>query len=89
MNIIRFENDASACYDRILVPLGMLAARRCGMPVNAAKLHANTLHQMRYRVKTTFGASDNYYQGTQKSPLFGTGQEAGHLLQYGLPLWLY
>ena len=29
-NIIRFDNDASACYNRILVHLGMMAARRCG-----------------------------------------------------------
>ena len=77
INIIRFENDASACYDRILVHLGMLAARRCGMPVNAVKLHANTLNQMQYRVKTTFGESDDVYQGSAKSPLFGTGQGSG------------
>jgi hypothetical protein len=27
VNIIRFDNDASACYDRILVHLGMVAKR--------------------------------------------------------------
>jgi hypothetical protein len=27
-NMVRFDNDASACYDRIIVNLGMLAARR-------------------------------------------------------------
>jgi hypothetical protein len=31
-NLARFDNDASACYDRIIVALAMLAARRCGMP---------------------------------------------------------
>ena len=45
-NIIRFDNDASACYDRILVPLGMMAARRCGMPDNAVSVHADTLQAM-------------------------------------------
>jgi hypothetical protein len=57
-NIIRFENDASACYDRILVHLGMLAAQRCGMPTNAVKVHADTLRDMKYRVKTVHGISD-------------------------------
>lgn len=40
-NRARFDNDASACYDRIIVALGMLAARRLGMPKNAIKTHAN------------------------------------------------
>lgn len=40
-NRARFDNDASACYDRIIVALGMLAARRLGMPENAIKTHAN------------------------------------------------
>jgi hypothetical protein len=31
-DLTRFDNDASACYDRIIVALGMLAAQCCGMP---------------------------------------------------------
>jgi hypothetical protein len=62
-NIIRFDNDASACYDRILVHLGMMAARRCGMPDNAIRLHADTLEGMKYKVKTTFGTSKKFYTG--------------------------
>jgi hypothetical protein len=77
INLIRFENDASACYDRILVHLGMLAARRCGMPANAINLHANTLLNMQYQVKTAFGISQNHYSGTPEKPLFGTGQGSG------------
>jgi hypothetical protein len=42
-NLARFDNDASACYDRIIVALGMLAARRCGMPDSAVRTHANVL----------------------------------------------
>ena len=40
-NLARFDNDASACYDRIIVALGMLAARRCGMPNHAVQTHAD------------------------------------------------
>ena len=77
INIIRFENDASACYDRILVHLGLMAARRCGMPENALSVHGETLQQMKYKVKTAYGISDEWYQGTIPEPLFGTGQGSG------------
>jgi hypothetical protein len=61
-----FDNDASACYDRILVPLAMLAARRWGMPVNAVELHAKTLQAMQYTVKTKLSAP--LPNGTQEIP---------------------
>lgn len=76
-NLARFDNDASACYDRIIVALGMLAARRCGMPTNAISTHASVLQHMKYTVKTIHGISDDNYQGTHDSPLFGTGQGSG------------
>lgn len=77
INLICFENDASACYDRILVHLGMLAARRCGMPTNAIQIHADTLERMQYKVKIAFGISNQHYSGEQGKPLFGTGQGSG------------
>jgi hypothetical protein len=76
-NMARFDNDASACYDRIIVALGMLAARRCGMPDNAIKTHADALRLMKYTVKTIFGISEENYHGTPFAPLFGTGQGSG------------
>lgn len=76
-DLARFDNDASACYDRIIVALGMLAARRCGMPSNAIRLHAEALQFMQYTVKTMYGISENNYHGTAFAPLFGTGQGSG------------
>jgi hypothetical protein len=76
-NLARFDNDASACYDRIIVALAMLAARRCGMPNNAIRVHAEALQFMKYTVKTVYGISDDTYQGTVFEPLFGTGQGSG------------
>ena len=76
-NLARFDNDASACYDRIIVSLGMLAARRCGMPDHAVRTHADSLKLMKYTVKTVHGISEDNYQGTPFSPLFGTGQGSG------------
>jgi hypothetical protein len=76
-NYVRFDNDASACFDRIIVALGMLAARRCGMPDHAVQTHAQSLQLMKYTVKTVYGISEDSYQGTPFAPLFGTGQGSG------------
>ena len=73
----RFDNDASACYDRIIVALAMLAARKCGMPRHAVRVHADALFFMRYTVKTLYGISEENYHGTVFEPLFGTGQGSG------------
>ena len=77
INMASFDNDASACYDRIIVALGMLAAGRLGMPDNAIRCHAQALEMMKYTVKTVFGISENNYKGTPFEPLFGTGQGSG------------
>jgi hypothetical protein len=76
-NILRFDNDASACYDCIIVALGMLAVHRSGMPSNAIQLHAEALQSMYYTVKSAFGVSTGGYTGTNLEPLFGTGQGSG------------
>ena len=73
----RFDNDASASYDRIIVGLGMLAARKCGMPTSAIRTHADALQFMRYTVKTVHGVSEENYHGAVFAPLFGTGQGSG------------
>jgi len=73
----RFDNDASSCYDRVIVCLGMLAARKCGMPPHAIRTHADALQFMQYTVKTVYGISKDNYQGAAFSPLFGTGQGSG------------
>jgi hypothetical protein len=75
VNLARFDNDASACYDRIIVALGMLAARQLGMPENAITTHADALKKfMKYTVKTIHGISEEMYEETPFEPLFGTGQ---------------
>jgi hypothetical protein len=73
----RFDNDASACYDRIIIALAMLAARKCGMPTHAIRTHSDALFFMRYAVKTVYGISEDSYLGTVFAPLFRTGQGSG------------
>jgi hypothetical protein len=68
-NLARFDNDASACFDRIIVPLAMMAARRCGMSEASVRIHAETLESMKYSVKTQFGISTKSYSGSASAPL--------------------
>jgi hypothetical protein len=72
-----FDLDATACYDRIIVCLAMMAARKCGMPEGPVSTHAEALRFMKYTVKTVYGISEENYQGTPLEPLFGTGQGSG------------
>jgi hypothetical protein len=76
-NLATFDNDTSACYDRIIVALAILAARRLCMPRNAVQTHAEALRMMRYYMKTVHGISGDCYKGTVFELLFGTGQGSG------------
>jgi hypothetical protein len=37
INGASMDNDATGCYDRIIVSLGLLAARRLGLPEDSAR----------------------------------------------------
>ena len=76
-NLGTFDNDAKACYDRIVNGIAMLAAKRLGMPTTAITTHSGVLQAMEYTIKTTFGESEHYIQGSKEHPLFGTGQGSG------------
>ena len=71
------DNDATWCYDRIIVSLGMIACHRLGMPSSAIRTQAESLRLMRYAIKHAYSVSEDEYQGTIFEPLFGTGQGSG------------
>jgi exonuclease III len=73
-NQIIFHNDATSCYDRIIINLANLLARRFGMSEELCRLHGDTLHHMLYYVSTALGISDRSYQHVPDSPIYGTGQ---------------
>ena len=75
INYARFDNDASASFDRIIVALGMLAARRCRMPLNAVETHAKSLELMKYTVKTVYGISADSYEGTLRFPRYSVQED--------------
>ena len=72
-----FNYDASACYDRIVVPLAMLAAWRLGMNDALASLFAIAFQNMSFRNSTGYGVSEHLESPSAKWPVFGVGQGSG------------
>ncbi len=58
LSLIMFNNDATGCFDRIMVSLAMIAAFQLGMPRPVARMHSSALLHMKYFVKTTHGISE-------------------------------
>jgi hypothetical protein len=71
---VTFHNDATLCYNRIIIALANLVARCFGIPKEITKLHGATLEQIRYYVSTAMGISDESYQHLEDDPIYGTGQ---------------
>lgn len=78
-NAIAFNNDATACFNRLLPNLSNLILQCTGLPTNLAKIHAKVLTTAKYHIKTALGVSEDSYQHTEDSPVYGTGQGATHL----------
>eukprot|EP00957_Ditylum_brightwellii_P166065 12643393-Ditylum_brightwellii.AAC.1 len=57
--LINFDNDAASCYDRILLNISSLLARKKGMQKNVTFVHATTLEKAKYRLKTALGVSES------------------------------
>jgi hypothetical protein len=68
--------DISGCFDRILPPIISLLNRKNGCPKEAVRLHASTLQQAKYYLKTQHRVSDEYYSNAT-TPVYRNGQGAG------------
>ena len=69
-----FDNDATACYDRILCSIASLAGRKYGIHKDIIFVHANTLEEAEFKLKTSTKISDTSYRHCIKFPIHGTGQ---------------
>jgi hypothetical protein len=72
--LVKFDNDATACYDRILASIATITSRKCGLHKNAVFVMARTLEEAKYRLKTELGISEGFYQHSHYTPIHGTGQ---------------
>jgi hypothetical protein len=63
-----FDNDAKACYDRIIPSMTLVCAQCLGMKQANTGLHARTLQQAKYGLKTSLGTSEMSYSNTKENP---------------------
>ena len=52
------DNDATNCYDRILMPVSEICLRRLGMTVEAVKFQTKILKMMTHFILTNKGVSE-------------------------------
>ena len=71
------DNDAKACYDRVIPYVTLYMVRRLGMPIHLSRFLCNVLNSMTYTIKTGTGLTTLYSANDNR--LFGTGQCAGWL----------
>ena len=68
------DNDAKACFDRIIPALTNLRSRQLGVRASACHTHAELLLKATYAVKTQAGISDKTYCHSDEDPLYGEDQ---------------
>ena len=71
---IKFNNNATSCYDRIIPSVSNVIACSMGIHRNIAQIHGSMLEQAIYRIKTKLGTSSGSYSHSHESPVYGTGQ---------------
>jgi hypothetical protein len=69
-----FDNDAKACFDRIVLLFAILICRAYGLSVSACKMFVHFLQTVLYCVKTAAGLSETKYKSTPDNYLHGPGQ---------------
>ena len=72
--LLTMDNDAKACYDRIICNLAMMISQYFGMPAEACSMHAKTIKNMEFHLKTALGVSNEFYKHTSAIPVHGSGQ---------------
>jgi hypothetical protein len=83
--LVNFDNDASSCYDRIILSLASLINRKYGLNRRVAVVHALTLQQARFHLRTQLGFSDHSYSHSVQFPIYGSGQGSGN----SPSIWLF
>ena len=68
-----FQNDAIRYFDRMILSHSMLNSRKFGVPDQVCTLHARTLNNTKYYIKTALGTSTKSYKSTEESKIYGQG----------------
>jgi len=71
------DNDAQACYDRIIPVVLAYALLRLGLPVHLVRFQCKWLEQASYELKLNNSSLSRPYSSNVDKYLFGTGQGTG------------
>ena len=83
-DLATFDNDALACYDRIVTCFALLCCRSHGVPEGPCRMMAEVLDNVSiHKIKTAYAISEAFYTNTVESPIHGVGQGS----QDGPSLW--
>jgi hypothetical protein len=77
MDACMFDNDAPACYDRMIPSIAMIKSHRAGMSQEATQVLRTLLEQMQYHVRTAYGISTEAFSNLIEW-LLGVMQGGGH-----------
>lgn len=69
-----FDNDASACYDRVIAEFASIAALSHSHHPSLVKANTEALQKFKYYIRNTTHLPHAYYQHTDDYPIYGTGQ---------------
>ena len=84
MTAAYMDDDAKACYDRVVPQISEIESQKWGLTYKAANLATKIIHSQQFYVRTGYGVSTASYSYNDKSPIFGVGQGLG----WSGPMWL-
>ena len=78
------DDDARACYDRIVTSLNSLECRKWDAPHKLSKFNNTFIENQTYSIRTAHGISNGTYKYSPDAPIQGSGQGIG----WAGPRWL-
>ena len=76
--LVHLDYDATACNDRIILPMASLISQAHGQHHSIVLINATTLKSARYLLKTQLGISSISYSHSNLLPIYGSGQGSGN-----------
>jgi hypothetical protein len=74
LHAIIFNNDAKACFDRIIPSIGLMASERLGMPSTATASMLAIIKGMKFHIRIAHGISPGIFKSTLAALILGIFQ---------------
>ena len=76
--LVHLDYNATACYNRIILPMVSLISRAHGQHRSIILINATTLKSVQYLLKTQLGISPTSYSHSKLFPIYRSGQGSGN-----------